>query len=80
MTMIKVHVLDDVINVKVTEGYGEGGGSGGEPYTGAYEATPTQAEQTFRTRGKVMAQDFIVHPIPQNYGLITYNGFNIKVS
>lgn len=76
--MIKVHVLDDVINVKI-----EGeviAGAGGEAYTGAYEATPTQATQTFATSGKVMANNFVVNPIPQNYGLITYNGFNITVS
>lgn len=76
--MIKVRILEDAVRVRID---GELiSGSGGDPYGGAYEATPTQAEQVFPTSGKVLARDFVVHPIPQNYGLITYNGFNIKVS
>ena len=52
----------------------------GERYDGPYEATPTREMQTFPTRGKVMNEDFTVNPIPQNYGLITYNGFYMTVS
>ena len=49
-------------------------------YEGPYEATPTQFTQTLSTEGFTMAQDVITHPIPSNYGLITYNGSIITVS
>ena len=49
-------------------------------YEGPYEATPTQFTQTLSTEGFTMAQDVIIHPIPSNYGLITYNGSIITVS
>ncbi len=51
-----------------------------EPYTGEYEATPTAFAQVFATAGKSMASDFTVNPIPNNYGLITYDGSTITVS
>ena len=51
-----------------------------EPYTGEYEATPTQATQVFATAGKSMTANFTVNPIPHNYGLITYDGGTITVS
>lgn len=51
-----------------------------EPYIGEYEATPTQSAQVFATAGKSMQRDFTVHPIPHNYGLITYDGSVITVS
>lgn len=51
-----------------------------DDYTGAYEATPTQSTQTFATEGKRMVHDFVVNPIPHNYGLITYNGSSLMVS
>lgn len=53
----------------------------GQPiYTGAYEATPTQETQTFSVAGHAMSADFIVNPIPSNYGLITWNGSYLTVS
>ena len=78
--MIKVSVLEDEVTVRIEGEVIGGSGGGGDPYSGAYEATPTQAEQVFRTGGFSMVRDFVVHPIPQNYGLITYNGFHITVS
>lgn len=51
-----------------------------EHYDGPYEATPTQETQVISTQHMVMDEDFIVNPIPQNYGLITYNGFELTVS
>lgn len=50
------------------------------PYTGDYEVTPTQQTQTFPTYGKLMTGNFIVNPIPSNYGLITWNGSTLTVS
>lgn len=56
-------------------------GGGDVPiYAGPYEATPTHGTQVIPTLGYQMAQDFVVNPIPSNYGLITYNGFELTVS
>ena len=44
-----------------------------DPYEGPFEATPTDAVQVFQTGGKVMGNNFVVNPIPQKYGLITYD-------
>ena len=52
----------------------------GETYDGEYEVTPTRETQILHTAAKIMSADAIVHPIPSNYGLITYNGFEILVS
>lgn len=49
-------------------------------YEGAYEITPTTEAVTLNTANKSMAQNIVVNPIPQNYGLITYNGGYITVS
>lgn len=49
-------------------------------YEGAYEITPTSETQTLNTANLSMAQNIVVNPIPNNYGLITYNGGYITVS
>lgn len=49
-------------------------------YPGPYVATPTTETQVFQTANQTLAQNFTVNPIPNNYGLITYNGINITVS
>lgn len=49
-------------------------------YEGPYEATPTRETQTFTTQGFSMSQDFVVNPIPSNYGLITHDGSILTVS
>ena len=50
------------------------------PYEGACEVTPSRETQVLETEGLLMTAPVIVHPIPRNYGLITYNGFEILVS
>lgn len=52
----------------------------GEIYEGSYEFTPTQETQYAPTGGKVLLEDIKINPIPNNYGLITYNGAIITVS
>jgi hypothetical protein len=52
----------------------------GETYEGPYEFTPTQETQTVPTADKVLLENIIINPIPNNYGLITYNGRTITVS
>ena len=56
------------------------GGGGGEPYTGPYSVTPSQEQQIIPVANKTPTRDIVVEPIPQNYGLITYNGSVITVS
>lgn len=51
-----------------------------EDYTGPHEVTPSRQEQKLETAGKLVHEDVIIAPIPKNYGLITYNGFEITVS
>ncbi len=51
-----------------------------DPYTGAYEVTPTTETQTLTTVGKRMTDNVTINPIPSNYGLITYNGAVLTVS
>ncbi len=51
-----------------------------DPYTGAYEITPSQETQTLGTKNKRMTGNVTINPIPSNYGLITWNGAFITVS
>ena len=51
-----------------------------DPYTGAYEITPSQETQTLETYNKRMTGNVTINPIPSNYGLITWNGSFITVS
>lgn len=50
------------------------------PYEGPYEVTPSRETQVLNTEGLMMTASVTVNPIPRNYGLITYNGFEILVS
>lgn len=63
-----------VVRMKVTPG------RAAPTYGGPYEVTPTRESQTLATEGLRTTQDIIIAPIPSNYGLITYNGFEITVS
>lgn len=51
-----------------------------EAYTGEYEVTPSSETQTLDTTGKRMTRPVVVNPIPNNYGLITWNGSFLTVS
>lgn len=51
-----------------------------DPYTETYVATPSTEAQTFSTKNLRMTDDFVVNPIPSNYGLITWNGSTLTVS
>ena len=50
------------------------------PYTGEYSITPSAEVQTLETNGLRMTDNITIQPIPQNYGLITWNGSTITVS
>lgn len=49
-------------------------------YGGTYEVTPTADAQTLSTSNLYMTDDIIINPIPDNYGLITWNGSYLTVS
>lgn len=49
-------------------------------YHGEYEVTPSLETQTLRTQGKLLSQDVVVNPIPEYYGLITWDGSVLTVS
>ena len=49
-------------------------------YDGAYEWTPTQSTQTIEIANKKALDNIKINPIPQNYGLITWNGSTLTVS
>ena len=49
-------------------------------YEGEYTVTPSTETQTLATNGKVLLDDITVNPIPNNYGLITWNGSVLTVS
>lgn len=49
-------------------------------YDGSYEWTPTDEIQTIEIAGKKAIDHIKINPVPQNYGLITYDGSGIRVS
>ena len=51
-----------------------------DPYTGPYEVTPSQETQTLDTEGKRLTAPVVINPIPNNYGLISWNGSILTVS
>jgi hypothetical protein len=55
-------------------------GSSADPYQGTYEVTPTETTQVLATSGKRLTEDIIVHPIPSNYGQISWDGSTLTVS
>ena len=53
---------------------------GAIPYEGEYEVTPSEDTQVLFTDGKVLSRNVTVHPIPSNWGKITWNGAVLTVS
>lgn len=51
-----------------------------QTYKGEYEITPSAETQTLDTAGLRLTRPVTVNPIPQNYGLITWNGSFLTVS
>ena len=51
-----------------------------DPYTGDYTITPSADTQIIETRNLRMTDNLTIEPIPNNYGLITWNGSVITVS
>lgn len=53
---------------------------GADPYAGEYTVTPTTETQTLLTKNLRMTDNVTINPIPNNYGLITWNGTTLTVS
>ena len=51
-----------------------------DPYEGPYEVTPGPEAQTLATENLRMTGNVTVGAIPNNYGLITWNGSTLTVS
>lgn len=51
-----------------------------DPYEGDYEFTPTRETQIVMTKHKTLDENIRINPIPQNYGLVTYNGSIITIT
>jgi hypothetical protein len=51
-----------------------------EEYAGPYEFTPGQDAQVVAIANKKATADITIAPVPQNYGLITWDGSTLTVS
>ena len=52
----------------------------GEHYHGTVEITPSSEEQVIHTEGLFVDDPITIHAIPNNYGLITWDGSSLTVS
>lgn len=57
-----------------------GGATDLPEYGGPYEVTPAAEAQSLETADTVLTDHIIIHPIPSNYGLISWNGSTLTVS
>ena len=51
-----------------------------DPYTGSYTVTPSAEAQVLETAELYMTDNLTINPIPENWGLITWNGSVLTVS
>ena len=51
-----------------------------DKYEGPYTVTPTRETQILETNGLLMRDNVTINPIPQNYGLVEYNGSRLRIS
>lgn len=51
-----------------------------DEYMGSYEVIPSEEEQSLSTTDKILTRDVIIKPIPNNYGLITWNGATLMIT
>lgn len=49
-------------------------------YEGPTQITPSQETQTLQTAQTSVLSNIVINPIPDNYGLITWNGSALTVS
>lgn len=51
-----------------------------DPFTGDYTITPSNETQVLSTKNLWMTDNITIEPVPQNYGLITWDGSVITVT
>jgi len=51
----------------------------GDPYVGNYTIVPSEEEQILPTQGLLSTDNFVIKPVPNTYGRITWNGSTITV-
>ena len=49
-------------------------------YHGEYSVTPSAEAQTLHTTNRILVQDITINPVPNNYGLIGWDGSTLTVS
>ncbi len=49
-------------------------------YEGAYFFVPSDHQQVINTKGKLMGENVVIDKVPSNYGLIEYDGFQVRIS
>ena len=49
-------------------------------YDGSAEVTPSNEMIVLNTHGKILMRNIIVNPIPNNYGLVSWNGSFLRIS
>ena len=49
-------------------------------YTGETTVTPSDEQQILHTENLSVMSDIVINPIPNNYGLITWDGSTLTVS
>jgi len=54
--------------------------AGVEKYTGSYTFTPSAEEQVIEIKNKRATQNITISAIPNNYGLVTWDGSTLTIS
>lgn len=81
LEVLEDHAIDlEVDNAEAYDFPVDAKESGYSIYTGTYEVTPSAEAQALPSKDSVLLQNIIINPIPQNYGLITWNGSTLTVS
>ena len=74
---VRLSVKDDSLSLDIGGSFYE---IGTPYYQGVYDLTPTEETQVIPIKDMRASANVTVSPIPQNYGLITWNGSTIMVS
>lgn len=52
----------------------------GEAYEGPYSITPGKEAQVLNIKGLTAKENIIIEPVPDNYGLISWNGSTLTIT
>lgn len=79
VTQYELNISENAVSWEIAE-YADMHTSDLPPYRGPTEFVPTQQPQHVYVGGKTVRSDILIQPIPENYGLITYDGATLTVS